>query len=183
MGAFEFTCVALPVSITISADHNHVAPGTEVTLTATPVNGGSLPVYQWFINGKESGSNTATYSYLPVNGDIILCTFTSNAACTTGNPAVSNTITMSVTPATKVVEIELDKVVMYPNPTQNVLNIEYSGNNDNITFEILNSMGQVVLEGKMAQKTVIQTGRLSPGIYIVRLMTGEIYEYRKFVKK
>ncbi len=89
----------LPVSVTISADVNPVCEGGLVTFTATPVNGGALPAYQWLLGGSEiSGATEATYSYVPENGDKITCEMTSDAPCTSGNPAISNEIEMIVNP-------------------------------------------------------------------------------------
>ncbi len=89
---------ALPVSVTISASANPTCQGTTITFTATPVNPGSAPVYQWKINGGNVGSNSTMLIYTPINGDIITCTLQSTAPCTSGNPATSNAITMSVVP-------------------------------------------------------------------------------------
>ncbi|MEI6141847.1 MAG: T9SS type A sorting domain-containing protein, partial [Mariniphaga sp.] len=87
----------LPVSISVSPSYNPVCAGTSVTYTAIPTNGGTTPTYQWSVNGSNVGSNSATYADVPVNGNTILCTLTSNATCATGSPASSNTITMAVT--------------------------------------------------------------------------------------
>src|SRR5665811_1093824 len=57
----------LPVSVTIAADANPVCTGTTVNFTATPINGGAAPVYQWKVNGVNAGINAATYSYIPVS--------------------------------------------------------------------------------------------------------------------
>ncbi len=85
------------VSISIAESANNVAPGTLVTFTATPVNGGSSPGYQWQVNsGNVPGATTSTYSYTPVNNDQVNCILTSNISCSSGNPATSNTITMTV---------------------------------------------------------------------------------------
>jgi hypothetical protein len=92
----------LPVSISIAASANPVTAGTAVTFTATPVNGGLSPVYQWKVNGVNAGTNNATYTYTPANGDLITCVLTSDEACTTGNPATSNTVSMAVNPAVPV---------------------------------------------------------------------------------
>lgn len=90
------------VSISIAASQNNICAGTQVTFTVTPTNGGSNPTYQWNKNGSNVGSNQPTYSYVPVNGDIITCVLTSGLTCTSGNPATSNSITMSVTPMVSV---------------------------------------------------------------------------------
>ena len=86
----------LPVSVSITASANPVYSGTSVTFTATPVNGGPAPVYQWKVNGSNAGSNSATFTYTPANGDQVTCRLTSNATCATNNPAMSNTIIMQV---------------------------------------------------------------------------------------
>ena len=88
-----------PVSVSITADNNPVCSGTTVTFTATPVNGGAAPSYQWKVNGVNAGTNSPTYSYIPLNNDAVTCVLTSNIACPTGNPATSNTITMTVSGA------------------------------------------------------------------------------------
>jgi len=84
--------------VTITASANPIAFGTPVNFTATPVNGGTSPGYQWKVNGIDAGSNSSNYTFTPVNGDVITCVVTSNAACITGNPAISNAITMVVNP-------------------------------------------------------------------------------------
>jgi uncharacterized protein (TIGR02145 family) len=88
------------VSVSINASANPVNSGTQVTFTATPVNGGQVPVFQWKVNGINAGANSPAYTYEPVNNDIITCLLSSNAACVTGNSAMSNTITMIVNSVT-----------------------------------------------------------------------------------
>ncbi|MCX6303625.1 MAG: hypothetical protein NT040_01530 [Bacteroidetes bacterium] len=89
----------LPVSVSIAASAITVCAGTSVTFTATPVNGGTIPAYQWKVNGTSvTGATNSTYAFVPVNGNTITCLLTSNATCTTGNPATSNTVTMTVNP-------------------------------------------------------------------------------------
>ncbi|MFZ4562446.1 MAG: hypothetical protein ACOYNU_03620, partial [Bacteroidales bacterium] len=88
----------LPVSVAISASANPVCAGTSVTFTATPANGGTTPSYQWKVNGTNAGTNMATYTFIPVNNDIVICILTSNATCVSGNPATSGAVTMTVNP-------------------------------------------------------------------------------------
>jgi hypothetical protein len=89
----------LPVSVSITASSNPVCSGNAVTFTATPVNGGSAPSFQWKLNGSNVGSNSSSYTLTaPVNNDVITCVLTSNAGCISGNPATSNAVTLTVNP-------------------------------------------------------------------------------------
>ncbi|MCX6269401.1 MAG: M14 family zinc carboxypeptidase [Bacteroidetes bacterium] len=88
----------LPVTISIAASSSPVCAGTSVNYTASPLNGGTTPVFQWKVNGANAGSNNALFSYTPVSGDQVSCVVTSNATCVTANPATSNIIAMTVNP-------------------------------------------------------------------------------------
>jgi len=92
----------LPVGISISASTNPFCPGNSVTFTATPVNGGTNPSYQWKVDGVNAGTNSSIYTYNPASGDLVSCILTSNLTCVSGNPATSNTIIMSGTLASLV---------------------------------------------------------------------------------
>ena len=102
----------LPVSVTITASYNPVYAGTSVTFTATPINGGTTPIYQWNVNGLNVGTNISTFTYIPLNNDEITCTMTSNVTCATNNPANSNVVTMIVNPPPLTV-IPLNQIVSY----------------------------------------------------------------------
>lgn len=92
-----------PVSVSVGASANNICAGTQVTFSATPVNGGTSPAYQWRKNGNDiTGATNNTYTYAPSNGDGISCVVTSNITCPSGNPATSNTITMTVNPVVPV---------------------------------------------------------------------------------
>jgi uncharacterized protein (TIGR02145 family) len=85
-----------PVSISISTPSDTVCAGTQVTFNAFASHGGTSPVFLWKINGIPAGTNNSTFSCIPVNGDVITCTLTSSESCTTGSPATSAPITMTV---------------------------------------------------------------------------------------
>jgi len=86
--------VTASVSITVST--NPVNSGIPVAFTATPLGGGTSPVYQWFNGANQVGTNLNTFTYTPADGDLISVIMTSNAPCATGSPATSNAIQMSV---------------------------------------------------------------------------------------
>ncbi len=82
------------VSVSSSAG-NPVCIGTPSTFTAAPVNGGSSPAYQWYVNSIPVSATGTSYSYTPVNGDVVKVELTSSATCAT--PAtVDGIFTMNV---------------------------------------------------------------------------------------
>ncbi|MDP4238207.1 MAG: G8 domain-containing protein [Bacteroidota bacterium] len=93
---------SLPVSVSITASANPIYARTPVTFTATAVNGGTSPSYQWklvnSVSGKTNvGTNSATYTNSNLaNGDSVYCVVTSNYPCSSGNPTTSNKIKMTV---------------------------------------------------------------------------------------
>lgn len=93
------TSVNASVSIN-AAPGISVCEGVSVTFSATPVNGGSSPSYQWLLNGGNiTGATNSTYTSTTLaDNDAIACVMTSNASCASGSPATSNTLTMTVYP-------------------------------------------------------------------------------------
>jgi hypothetical protein len=85
--------ISTPVtpSVTIASSlSGSICAGTSVTYTATPVNGGSTPLYQWKKNSVNiSGATSSTYTYSPIAGDTIRCQLTSNASCVTSSTAMT----------------------------------------------------------------------------------------------
>ena len=90
------------VTVTISASSDTVCQGTSVMFTAHPVNEGLTPMYQWKVNGVNAGTNASTYSYIPLQGDIVQCVMNSSLSCITNNPISSNTIVMNALAAPSV---------------------------------------------------------------------------------
>ncbi|MCX6304017.1 MAG: hypothetical protein NT040_03525 [Bacteroidetes bacterium] len=90
---------SLPASIVVTPSANNVCAGTSVTFSTAIVNGGSTPLYQWKLNNVNiTGATNATYTYVPLNTQVISCVLTSNATCVTLSPATSNLVTMTVVP-------------------------------------------------------------------------------------
>ena len=86
------------VSIASSDVDNTICPGTSVTFTATPTNGGTSPSYQWKLNGSTNvGSNSPTFITTALaNNDLVTVEMTSNETCITSSPATSNSISTTV---------------------------------------------------------------------------------------
>ena len=81
----------LPVSVSVTPDEvNSYTNGSSVSFTATPVNGGTAPIYKWYVNKNFQGSSGTSFSYAPQSGDIVFCSLTSSYSCPIENPDTSN---------------------------------------------------------------------------------------------
>lgn len=92
-------CLTPSVKVTANKT-SPLCAGTKVTFTATTVNAGTSPIYQWIKNGLVVGTNSNTYAdSLLVTGDTIYCKLTSNASpCVVTSIVSSGKLTFTVTP-------------------------------------------------------------------------------------
>ncbi|MGN6477449.1 MAG: beta strand repeat-containing protein, partial [Flavipsychrobacter sp.] len=102
MGAYETALNNIVVFQSVSAAASPtgaICSGTNVTFTATPVNGGTTPAYQWLLNGSPVGTATATYSSASLaNNDVVAVRMISSATCPYPDTVFSTNITMTVNP-------------------------------------------------------------------------------------
>jgi Secretion system C-terminal sorting domain len=88
----------LTPSVTVAASTNNVPAGTSITITATPVNGGAGPLYNFYLNGvsvQNGASNTYTSTTF-ASGNTVFCNLTSNVACASTTSVNSNTVTITL---------------------------------------------------------------------------------------
>ncbi|MBX2907813.1 MAG: T9SS type A sorting domain-containing protein [Taibaiella sp.] len=72
-----------------------ICDGSPVTITAVPTFGGSAPSFSWVKNGVPSASG-ASFTFTPVNGDVVYVRMTSNYQCRLASLVSGNNDTMSV---------------------------------------------------------------------------------------
>ncbi len=70
------------VLVSLTTGSNPDCAGHPLTFTAYPVNGGSNPRYQWYINGTEvSGSDSVSFTRIFGGADTVSCRMISNSTC------------------------------------------------------------------------------------------------------
>ena len=87
----------LIASVSIAADATEVCVGTDITFTATPVNGGASPDYQWYIDGSPvSGETDSTYTTNTLSdGEVVTVVMSPDGSCISGTPT-SNPIPVTI---------------------------------------------------------------------------------------
>jgi len=89
----------LTPQISIALQQNPVCAGTPDTFTATSLNGGTQPEYQWKVNGNNTGSNSDTLTTAALaNNDVISCEMTSSLTCAATPTVLSNNLSVQVMP-------------------------------------------------------------------------------------
>jgi hypothetical protein len=98
--SYTFTIAAAsPPTATISANiPDTLCAGTPILFTSTITNGGSTPVYKWFVNGVPVNGSRPTFTlYNPSKNDSVRLEMTSSitGGCTTTTLAISNKLTVN----------------------------------------------------------------------------------------
>ena len=82
----------------ISTPQTTICPGDAVNVTSNITNGGSTPVYDWYLNGVSTGISTPSYNSSSLNnGDILTLILTSSSACANPGTVSSNSLTFQHT--------------------------------------------------------------------------------------
>ncbi|MBO9633018.1 MAG: VCBS repeat-containing protein [Chitinophagaceae bacterium] len=100
-----------PPSTDIFISDTALCANSLATFTATAINGGDSPIWQWQVNGQNAGINISQFSTASLNNnDYVNVILTSNSFCRRNEKDTSNTITVTVSPVlTPQVSITADK--------------------------------------------------------------------------
>jgi hypothetical protein len=104
--------VLLPSATITSSITGLACVGQTVNFTASPVNGGTAPSFQWLVNGTPTVTGPS-FSYIPLNGDKVTAFITSNYQCAipdtgsgsmiiTVSPPEMPSVSVSVSPGTQI---------------------------------------------------------------------------------
>ncbi len=105
-------------SISITASATSLCTGDGATITASALNGGSAPVYEWYLNGtQQAGQPTDMFAFVPGDGDAVFAKVLSNLGCASPAQAVSTAITFNVSAALAVgLSISQQAVLCHTDP-------------------------------------------------------------------
>ncbi|HEY1032561.1 MAG TPA: SBBP repeat-containing protein, partial [Flavipsychrobacter sp.] len=161
----------LTPSVSIAATPNTpVNGGDMITFAATPVNGGTKPVYQWKRNNADvigAISNTWGSPNL-ANADTICVVMTSSYRCPSPATAKSNCIVVQINTTGIETTTLLNNIKIYPNPVTDAIHIE--GIQTATTIQLFDVTGRLVINTTAQQSiATIGTHTLAVGTYILQL--------------
>ncbi len=149
----------LTVSVSIISDpaDAEVNDGESITFTATPVNGGENPVYDWFVNGELIPDiHAVSFNYIPDDGDIVYVTLTSSEPCAEPMPAESKKIEVTVLTAPDALTIvPLVKHIDCYGESTGGIELTVSGGSGNYTYEWNNGETTKDIYGLIAGKYTV----------------------------
>lgn len=87
----------VPAITILSSNTGSICKGTPVTFTATPINGGNTPLFQWKVNNFNVGDNSPVLTLTNLNdGDVVECELTNSKSCNAISTVSSNKIVIQV---------------------------------------------------------------------------------------
>ncbi len=89
----------LQQSVNITTPIDSICQGNSATFTATTVNGGINPFYQWKVNGINAGTNSSVFASSSLNNNDSIKVIVTPGICGNSSTLTSNTIGIKVTPS------------------------------------------------------------------------------------
>lgn len=176
-----FTLTVPSATLVATTSNINLCSGQSAVLTVSTSPGGvSLNPYTWYPGSFGIGNSSVTVN------PTVTTVYTVTAQDQTGYGCnFSTTITQSVSTCTGIDEITDNNVLtIYPNPANDFINVDLENVNDNITIQIVNALGEVVMTEKMeTQQTSLNIHDLVNGVYFVKVESGEGKYIKKFIKQ
>ena len=183
-------------SVTLTADNSYVCAGNTTGFTASTKNGGSAPMFWWFVDSvfQEFSGNTFSTALLN-DSDFVYCVLSpSPDACVYHVAAVSDTVVVTVipdcteksksTPAKKTTKGTAAATIVasvFPNPAAGHFYLQLNGLQQDRTLDIkiYNATGQLIysaLYNNAENNQAIEmnsTEDLAAGYYMVQVKNAE----------
>ncbi|HRC32389.1 MAG TPA: M43 family zinc metalloprotease [Bacteroidia bacterium] len=156
--------------------------GGSVTFTA---NSGTGFTYKWK-NGASYINNATSQTYVATTAGIYRVEITNSVGCS--KLSGSKTVTINCREEHNTNGFDGLNLTVEPNPAQNYINLIFDSEYENASISILNISGQQLYNKNMqtdngAIEDVLDISFLPPAVYIVRVSTGDVTNYARFVKQ
>lgn len=143
-----------------------------------------------------TGNDCYTFSIYDAEDDGICCAYgignynledsNGTVIIAGGDFGTSESVLFNAQDALSLNEFNLENLIkVYPNPVNNTLNIELTNINENVDYQIFNTLGQKMIEGNLNSNRIntLDMSQYETGIYFVKLSTGSQSMTTKLVKK
>jgi hypothetical protein len=183
-GTYAVTLVATnssgassPVSQTITINASPAIPTITqagITLTSSSNTGN-----QWYWNGVLiTGATNQSYS-VTANG-LYTVEVTNSFGCT----SISNATNFTATGISSVADNTV--LTIFPNPSNGIVTLNFSGKNEHIVIEVINDLGQKVFTEEVNDcsndcNKIIDMSSFKKGIYLFRIMADGNSQTKKIL--
>ncbi len=161
----------------LSGDILEVESGSTVNFTAN-TNAGSGATYVWTDGTDELGTGSSLSLTINAGGPIILAV--TKDGCTS-----EDQITVQLSTASRFDSRLAAALQLYPNPTEGIVNLSYSGTPARIDVSVFDLAGRTVMSRVIDfednGKTILDLTALSKGAYNVRFSDGQGFYTTKLV--
>jgi hypothetical protein len=114
-----------------------------------------------------SGQHSISYTYTDSNG-----------CSATASDVVNVIICVGVD------EVEHGAIKLYPNPTKDIVTLEFDHINEPVRIVLMNTVGEVVTTQNMnSNKSTLDVSALAPGVYVVKCNTNQWNKSIPFIKE
>ncbi|WP_179375658.1 T9SS type A sorting domain-containing protein [Winogradskyella wichelsiae] len=137
-----------------------------------------------------------TFTIYDEYGDGICCTYGSGSYSLTdenGNTIISGgefgsseSVTFRIEDPLSINEFNLNNLIsLYPNPTTNILNVDLTNLNEDVDYQIFNTLGQSIQKGNLDSNNsnVLNLSSYQSGMYFIKLSTASGSMTQKLIKK
>ena len=159
-----------PIELTVSADPNVIILGESSQLSVVATGGSGSYTYLWEPGDPQNeGSLSDPTIANPIATPTVApaATYKVTVTDSEGNMAAGE-ITIEVKPMS--VSEDCCAPFVYPNPNNGSFTINVTGE---VSYQIFNSIGQLVVSGKAVDNTLVDVSFLNRGIYFLHLNNGE----------
>ena len=182
----EIMIVDLPVApvVTVSSDASaSIAPGQQVTFTATVTGGGTSVSYQWFVDGVAvSGATSPVFvTNTLTNLNVVTCVVTTTGACSGLTGTSSGYIIHVTNVGVQQVASSNSNVQLVPNPNKGTFILKgtlATTVDEEVTIEITDMLGQVIYSSKPTahhgelNEKIQLSNTVANGMYLLNLRSA-----------